>query len=425
MLYDTPSSIVQTLDNPHPPTFLTKEFDLSESPKVAYTFSKPHNFLPQISYLDNVNRLVRGPKAQTLMPRVTSGPEAAASGRGSGSAHANPGGRGTGGRGSPEAGAGEDDAMSTAYDPLTGEPMESTSERAAVSAMVSPKCEDKVDYDIMVDLIDHIMTTEDGVSGRGGGGGGSGAGGGRGGRVSSNDQGRTGGRGNGGRQGQRRGGGQSNSNRGAAEAAVGAGDGEPLGAILVFLPGFAEIDQLVRALERHPRIGRGSRVFPLHSSLPPQQQKSIFQRMPPGVRKIVVSTNIAETSVSYERPPDESARLKLERNRTSESSRTSKASQITPPPPAWEGGSIAGNCCCCCCCCCSCFGDRVTGFSPWFVLFSERWVGRRTRIIHTGVVFRGGAIGRTRVKGSAVLASPLTVANSRTSGIRSFGVEGS
>lgn len=70
----------------------------------------------------------------------------------------------------------------------------------------------------------------------------------------------------------------------------------------MFLPGFAEIDQLVRALETHPRIGGGSRVFPLHSSLPPHQQKFIFQRMPPGVRKIVVSTNIAETSVSCERP---------------------------------------------------------------------------------------------------------------------------
>lgn len=266
-----------------------------------------HDLLPQITYLDSVNRLVRGPKAQTLMPRVSSGPEAA-TGRGNASARPNSGGRGTGGKGSAEGGGGDDDAMSMAYDPLTGEPLESTSDRLAVSAMVSPKCEDKVDYDIMVDLIDHIMSTEDAASGRGGssgGGGGSGSsggGGGRGGRGNSNDKGPSGGRGNTGRQGQRRDGGQSNSSRGAAEAAVGVGDGEPLGAILVFLPGFAEIDQLVRALERHPRIGRGSRVFPLHSSLPPQQQKSIFQRMPPGVRKIVVSTNIAETSVSYERP---------------------------------------------------------------------------------------------------------------------------
>jgi hypothetical protein len=42
------------------------------------------------------------------------------------------------------------------------------------------------------------------------------------------------------------------------------------------------------------------RIFPLHSSLSSSEQNAVFQPMPPGVRKIVVATNIAETSVTIE-----------------------------------------------------------------------------------------------------------------------------
>lgn len=276
--------------------------------------------------MDDVNRMLRGGKSPAIMPRVSSGTGMVVgrgNGRGNGGAQASAYGRGPGGRGQAvAAGAAkgserDDDATSTAYDPLTGEPLEldgdgsaNAAAAAAVAASVSPKCEDKVDYDIMVDLIDHIMKTEgDGGKGSSGGGGGGRGGGGSNGRSRGGEGGS---RWRGDRQGQRRGGGgggggagdsgsegQGRSGRDRHEATgTSNGKGEPLGAILIFLPGFAEIDQLVKALERHPRIGRGSRVFPLHSSLPAHQQRSIFQRMPPGVRKIVVSTNIAETSVS-------------------------------------------------------------------------------------------------------------------------------
>lgn len=241
--------------------------------------------------------------------------------RGRGGRHPSGGGRGAEGRG---AGDDDDDAFSMMYDPLTGEPVDpldansndGKASNSAAAAMVSPKCEDKVDYDFMVDLVDHIMTTEaretarKEVSAAGGAGGGVGSAGSRGTGSSSSSSSNSssgGGGGHGGGYNNRRGQ-QDGSWRGGSSACRGAGaagaggrgstSGEPLGAILIFLPGFAEIDQLVRALERHPRIGRGaSRIFPLHSSLPSHQQKSIFQRMPPGVRKIVVSTNIAETSV--------------------------------------------------------------------------------------------------------------------------------
>ena len=41
-------------------------------------------------------------------------------------------------------------------------------------------------------------------------------------------------------------------------------------------------------------------VLPLHSGVPPQQQRLVFRRPPNGARKIVCATNIAETSVTIE-----------------------------------------------------------------------------------------------------------------------------
>ncbi|CAM9664605.1 unnamed protein product, partial [Hapterophycus canaliculatus] len=43
-----------------------------------------------------------------------------------------------------------------------------------------------------------------------------------------------------------------------------------------------------------------TRVYPLHGSLSTTEQKAIFEVPPAGVRKIVVSTNIAETSITIE-----------------------------------------------------------------------------------------------------------------------------
>ena len=36
----------------------------------------------------------------------------------------------------------------------------------------------------------------------------------------------------------------------------------------------------------------------VHSNIPMMDQQNIFQRPPPGVRKIVLATNIAETSIT-------------------------------------------------------------------------------------------------------------------------------
>ena len=71
------------------------------------------------------------------------------------------------------------------------------------------------------------------------------------------------------------------------------------GSILVFLTGWSEISKLHGILTESLR-GRGVRIFPLHSLMPTSDQRAIFDRPPPGVRKIVLATNIAETSITID-----------------------------------------------------------------------------------------------------------------------------
>ncbi|CAL8471800.1 g11342 [Coccomyxa elongata] len=76
-------------------------------------------------------------------------------------------------------------------------------------------------------------------------------------------------------------------------------------AILIFLPGAPEISRLVRALQGSSRLkqaasGQALRILPLHGSLPPEQQSRVFQKVGPGTRKIVVATNVAETSITID-----------------------------------------------------------------------------------------------------------------------------
>lgn len=74
------------------------------------------------------------------------------------------------------------------------------------------------------------------------------------------------------------------------------------GAILCFLPGFKEIQTAMEAISKIEFFQDSSKavVYPLHSSLSNAEQKAIFQKPPPGKRKIVLSTNIAETSITID-----------------------------------------------------------------------------------------------------------------------------
>ena len=75
------------------------------------------------------------------------------------------------------------------------------------------------------------------------------------------------------------------------------------GAILVFLPGLEEIVQVDKLLQANFPLGINIKdkskyeVYMLHSSLP-QGQKEVFSEVPQGCRKIILATNIAETSIT-------------------------------------------------------------------------------------------------------------------------------
>jgi hypothetical protein len=74
------------------------------------------------------------------------------------------------------------------------------------------------------------------------------------------------------------------------------------GAILVFLPGWQEINEFQRLLETTSRFHDRTKylILPLHSGIPSKDQRRVLQRPPEDVRKIVLSTNIAETSLTIE-----------------------------------------------------------------------------------------------------------------------------
>jgi HrpA-like RNA helicase len=82
------------------------------------------------------------------------------------------------------------------------------------------------------------------------------------------------------------------------------------GAILVFLPGIAEIGKLI-SLIKYAGNGDGAGsggagrcvpmlVLPLHGSLSNAEQKRVFDRPPRGTVKVVVATNVAEASITID-----------------------------------------------------------------------------------------------------------------------------
>jgi ATP-dependent helicase HrpB len=71
------------------------------------------------------------------------------------------------------------------------------------------------------------------------------------------------------------------------------------GSLLVFLPGMAEIRRVERTL-LDLNLGSHILVAPLHGDLPQEAQDRAIAPTQPGVRKIVLATSIAETSVTID-----------------------------------------------------------------------------------------------------------------------------
>ena len=69
------------------------------------------------------------------------------------------------------------------------------------------------------------------------------------------------------------------------------------GSILIFLPGEKTIKDCVDKLVHSP-IGRKLHIVPLYGRLAKEEQELVFEPAPENKKKIVISTNIAETSVT-------------------------------------------------------------------------------------------------------------------------------
>src|SRR5438552_3714494 len=80
----------------------------------------------------------------------------------------------------------------------------------------------------------------------------------------------------------------------AVERIVNAGES---GHILVFMPGMAEINATIGCI-RAARLNERVAVLPLHGDLPSEDQDLAFE--PNARRKVVVATNVAETSVTID-----------------------------------------------------------------------------------------------------------------------------
>lgn len=79
---------------------------------------------------------------------------------------------------------------------------------------------------------------------------------------------------------------------------------QKLGDILVFLPGQEEIEQCQELLQdRIRKLGTRVRellVRPIYANLPTDMQAQVFEPTPPNSRKVVIATNIAETSITID-----------------------------------------------------------------------------------------------------------------------------
>ncbi len=79
---------------------------------------------------------------------------------------------------------------------------------------------------------------------------------------------------------------------------------QPAGDVLIFLTGQEEIEAAEELLKQRTK-GLGSKIgeliiAPIYANLPSDMQARIFEQTPIGARKIVLATNIAETSLTID-----------------------------------------------------------------------------------------------------------------------------
>ena len=113
------------------------------------------------------------------------------------------------------------------------------------------------------------------------------------------------------------------------------------GSILAFLPGLQDIIRLRDYLLKSPIYGvdftdlSNFIISVLHSSTPTEEQQNIYNKLPRGCRRIILSTNIAETSVTV---PD--VEYVVDTGKHNEK-RYDPSARITRLQCTWESGSSA------------------------------------------------------------------------------------
>ncbi|XP_063980646.1 probable ATP-dependent RNA helicase DHX35 [Diachasmimorpha longicaudata] len=90
--------------------------------------------------------------------------------------------------------------------------------------------------------------------------------------------------------------------KGVVDTALKIHENEEPGDILAFLTGMDEVDRAVSLLQEHGKLVKEGKqkIMPLamYGSLPNAEQLKVFWRAPKDTRKIIVATNIAETSIT-------------------------------------------------------------------------------------------------------------------------------
>ena len=77
----------------------------------------------------------------------------------------------------------------------------------------------------------------------------------------------------------------------------------PTGSILIFLPGYDDIvtmKEKINSEDKKMNQGLRYNLFVLHSNMQTCDQKKVFKPSPQGTRKIILSTNISETSITID-----------------------------------------------------------------------------------------------------------------------------
>lgn len=72
------------------------------------------------------------------------------------------------------------------------------------------------------------------------------------------------------------------------------------GDILIFLPGEADIRNCIFQINTHMPEAKDLEIYPLYGALTREEQVRVFTPTSPGKRKVVVATNIAETSLTID-----------------------------------------------------------------------------------------------------------------------------